>query len=140
METLLCLLLAIVPYEGVAVDSVDNVERNWVVDEKGEFIFCQLLFCDVCLNTGERRIREWRFVSVERGAYEGIPYAAAIGPHVGKRMIWDDKGTLRDIRVGFTTETVTQFDPERFEEERFPKNWRRGFGELPQPRSRVRGR
>jgi len=137
--TLLALLLSIIPYEGVAVESVDAVERNWVVGADGDLRLCQLIFYDVDLNTGELRVREWRRVQLDICERDGVKRALAIGPQMLPRMIWDDGGVIRDLRVGYTTETLTEFDPERHALASWPENWRRRFMALPQPRT-VLGR
>lgn len=141
MDVIALLLLAIVPLDLPASEAVDAVERNWITNDDGEQMhLCQLIFYDIHEQTGERMIRGWRIVECEHGEYEGFRWAAAKSPHLGKRMVWLDRGTLRDIRVGYTTETVTPFDVEERARRDFPPSWRRELVDGQRAKSRARGR
>lgn len=144
MESLalaIALVVGVIPLDLVASEHVDTVERNWVTSPDGtQLRFCQLLFVDIDLKTGERRIRAWRMMNCIHGEYEGIKCALVTGPVLGKRMIWDDKGTIRDLTVGYVEETVTPCDPEELQRATWRSEWRRDILPSMAERSRVRGR
>ena len=126
MSTIALLLLAIIPIEAAQPvrDRVDMVERQWVTDSNDDLVFCQLIFWDWNDEIAAPVVRAWRLVDLQRGEFEGIPFAIAKGPELSTRMLWSDKGVLREVLADQIHESIDSVDYEQQNRDRFPQELR----------------
>lgn len=121
------LLLAVIPPELVARESVDLIEVNHFYDEQGRLVFDQVIFYDWSPPHSRYQVIAWRLVKC-RSQLPSRDWNG--GGHVA---IWADGETIRSVRAAGYRETWTQYDPELVERETLPKCQRRELRQLSKP-------
>lgn len=114
LALLILAVLAIVPADPFARDSVDRLELNNFYDDQGRLVFTQLVGWDE-----SNRCRFWRMCKCqplrpERDHVRG-----------GWALRWWDGDVPRDVHARSFDETWTQYDPELVDREYFPAEQRR---------------
>lgn len=136
------LLLSIVPYDYVAREQVDLIERNWFYDEYGRLVFEQVIFYDWCDNilvglytevdeiqiTGRYNVVAWRLIK----SPDLIPFRD--WERGGYSVFWQDGEQIRLMNAKAYRETFTQVDPELIEREFLPKEKRRELQSIKKPK------
>ena len=110
------LLLSFVGPEDVLRERCDNIEVNNFYDENAKLVFTQIIFWN--WDRGYSVVKAWRLVK-----------SPAILPRKDWRtgdfmVLWDDGGTLREVRSKSCYETWTQYDVELSNREIVPKEHR----------------
>lgn len=106
---ILLLLFAVVPVELAIKDQFEICELNHFYDEKGKFVFDQVIFHD------NDNVCAWCLLR------SGTPCT--------KDYIWSDGLNIRHIKYKMFKETWTQYDPELVAREKLPKERRKGFSD-----------
>lgn len=130
--TLMLLSLAALgsqPHGVVAEDSVDVIEINHFVNERGQVQLDQIIFYDWSPSQSRYVVRAWRSLK----SPSQLPMKLPTG---GYQAIWHDPrdgNVLRKVRAKSVIETWTTYDPETVNQEYLDRNLRR---ELTQSSSR----
>lgn len=116
---MLGLLLLIVPVEAHPTDRVDMLEVNHFHDCCGTPIFTQLIAWDFDYRNCRFQVRAWRMIR------DGKPKVQIDHDREDAFALWNDNGTLREVRAPVLRETWTQEDPELWDRELWPRELRR---------------
>ena len=105
------------PRFGPIRDDVDRVEVNHVYNGDGEKILTQAIFWE--FRNGVWIVRDWKMLTSDRQHPRRDVRKGVF------RMMWDDGGTMRDVRAKIRIETHTQYDPELKQRAIHPVEFRR---------------
>lgn len=107
------LLLAIVPQDFVARDSVERLEQNHFYDDNGQLVFTQLI--------GWERNKRCRFWKMDKDLSITPTKDWRQGGYVVR---WVDGEVIREVRAISAGESWTQYDVELADREHLPQDQR----------------
>lgn len=116
------LLLAVIPQDFVARDSVERLELNHFYDDNGQLVFTQLI--------GWERNKRCRFWKMDK-TQSLIPLPDR--QHGGYCVTWIDGDLVRQVRAVSCGESWTQWDVELADREHLPQDQRRPLRSLCTP-------
>lgn len=119
MTLLAAILLAFLPLQDVARETVDLIEVNHYFDEQGRLVFDQAIFWDWSAADARYVVRAWRLIK------NPAQIPARDWSTGGYSAIWQDGEVLRQVRSRSIRESWTQYDPELVEREYLPKERRK---------------
>ncbi len=110
MKGFIIAVLSIIPPTSSPCETVDVIERNNFFDESGRHVFTQWILWE--WKDSRHEIVAWRLHKPDFHFQERPP-----------RLRWDEG----EVKAACWRETWTQYDPELYERDRNPKEYRKGI-------------